>query len=68
MQYAISISGDEPRMIPIETKADTKEWDVNVLRGYSQGESTYPFPANAEATIRIYFTQPGLVINAIEIR
>ena len=68
MQYGISIGGSAPVMVNIETKADTKEWDVNVLRGYSQGETAYTFEKDKEVSIRIYLTQPGLVISQIEIR
>ena len=48
--------------------ADTKPWDVNVLRGYAEGSTDFTFANNNEATVRIYFPQPGLVINTIEIR
>lgn len=68
MQYGISINGGEIKMVNIEADADTKPWDVNVLRGYAEGSTDFNLTNDAEVTIRIYFSQPGLVINTIEIK
>jgi hypothetical protein len=68
MQYGISANGGEIKIVNIETEADTKPWDINVLRGYVEGSTDFTFTNDEEATIRIYFPQPGLVINTIEIK
>jgi hypothetical protein len=67
MQYGISIDKSELKIIEIQTEADTKAWDVNVLRGFAQGEIDYNFADDKEVTVRIYLPQPGLVISSIEI-
>ena len=68
MQYGISVNGEETKIINIQAEADTKPWDINVLRGYAEGSTDFTFTTGKEATIRIYFPQPGLVINTIEIK
>jgi hypothetical protein len=54
MQYGISIDKSELKIIDIQSEADTKAWDVNVLRAFAQGETDYAFLNNKEVTLRIY--------------
>lgn len=67
MEFGISINGEKTKIINIGTKADTKPWALNVLRGYAEGSTDFDFTSGV-TTIRIYFPQPGLVINTIEIK
>lgn len=68
LRYAISIDGSQPQFVDIATEAGTKQWSPNVLRGYSQGVTEYTCNNNHEATVRIYFADPGLVINSITVK
>jgi hypothetical protein len=68
MQYGILIDKSELKIIDIQAEADTKAWDVNVLRGSAQGETDCNFADDKQVTERIYPPQPGLVISSIEIK
>jgi hypothetical protein len=48
--------------------ADSKQWRENVLRGFSQGQTTYEVAASGPATIRLYLLDAGLVVNQIQIQ
>ena len=67
LQYAISVNDDEPQLVNIETKAESKEWGQNVLRGFSVGKTTHRVITKGKAIIKIYLVDPGIVINQIEI-
>lgn len=67
MRYAISINQEEPQFVDLNTKAESKAWEQNVLRGYMQGETVYHSATAAKATVRIYMTDPSLVISQIAV-
>ena len=67
LRYGISVNGDAVQWVNIETKADTDEWSKNVLRGYAAGLTKHVVK-DKTANIRIYFPDPGLVLNSIEIQ
>ena len=54
-------------MVNINTEAESKPWKENVLRGFTLGKSVHTVAAAGEATIRVYFIDPGLVINQLEV-
>ena len=66
LRYAVSINNEPPLIVNIHTESESKAWKENVLRGFAQGKSTHTTTAGM-ATIRIYFLDPGLVINELEI-
>ena len=65
LRYAISIDGSKPELVSIATTAETRPWADNVLKGYAAGRTTYHSADSREKTIRIYFPDPGLVVNSI---
>lgn len=65
LRYAISVDGSKPGFVDIAALAETKPWAVNILRGYAVGESVYTSNVSGEKKVRIYFPDPGLVVNAI---
>ncbi len=67
LRYALSVNGSKPEFVNIATLAETKEWSSNVLRGFSKGNSIYQSNRDEEVTIRIYFPDPGLVVNALAV-
>jgi len=67
LQYAVSVNGDTPQLVNIETKVESKEWGQNVLRGFSVGKTTHHIATKGKATIKIYLVDPGIVINQIEV-
>ncbi|MES2275948.1 MAG: glycosyl hydrolase 115 family protein [Bacteroidota bacterium] len=68
LRYGISINNGPVQQVNIDTKAETKQWDVNVLRGFSLGETEYQHLTTGNVTVRIFFPDPGLVINSILIK
>jgi hypothetical protein len=65
LRYAVSIGGGIPEFHNIETSAGTSAWSRNVLQGYASGESSYTSPEDEKVKVRVYFTDPGLVVNAV---
>jgi hypothetical protein len=68
LRYAISVNDDAPQIVNLSTEADSKEWGVNVLRGYVQGTTKHTVKNKEEANIKIYFLDGTLVLNTIEIK
>ncbi|MEO6522867.1 MAG: glycosyl hydrolase 115 family protein [Mucilaginibacter sp.] len=67
LHYAISVNGDEPQVINVDSPADSKVWGANVLRGYSVGQTTHQGSKNGEGKVRIYLLDPSLVLSQIEV-
>lgn len=65
LRYALSVNGSKPEFVNIASLAETKEWSSNVLRGFSKGNSIYQSNRDEEVTVRVYFPDPGLVVNAL---
>lgn len=67
LRYAISVNGDEPQSVNMDSPADSKVWGTNVLRGYSIGQTTHTVSKTGEGKIRIYLLDPSLVLSQIEV-
>jgi hypothetical protein len=67
LQYAISVNGDEPQVVNMDTPAEKGVWSANVLRGYSVGQTKHSITKAGDAVIRIYLLDPGLVLSSLEI-
>lgn len=67
LRYAVSVNGEAPTIVNIHTEAESRPWRENVLRGYATGKSAFTLSTAGPATLRIYFPDPGLVINQLEI-
>ena len=65
LRYAISIDGASATVQSIKTTAQTSAWDVNVLRGWAGGSHSYVSNTAKSVNVRIYFMDPGLVLNDI---
>ena len=68
LRFAISINGAKPEFADIATLAETKPWSANVLKGYAPWETKYHSDQKGEVSVRIYFPDPGLVINQISVQ
>jgi len=66
LRYAISVNGDEPQVVNVDSPADSKVWGVNVLRGYSMGKTAHQVSKDGEGTVRVYLLDPSLVLSQIE--
>lgn len=67
LRYALSVNQNQPEFINIATLSGTKVWAQNVLRGFAFGKTVYDSPDNESIQVRIYFADPGLVVNSISV-
>lgn len=67
LRCAISVNGAAPVFMNLANPAETTAWAVNLLRGYAGGEIICNSDSNGEKMIRIYFPDPGLVVNSIAV-
>ena len=65
LRYAISVDGSAPEFVDLATLAETKVWSLNVLRGYAMGETNFNSNVDQTVKVRIYFPDPGLVLNVV---
>jgi hypothetical protein len=64
LRYSIAVNNETPQTVNVHAEADSKEWKENVIRGYSAGKTTHTI--TRKGMLRIWFNDPGLVINTIE--
>lgn len=67
LRCAVAVNGGAPVFMNLANPAETPTWAVNLLRGYAEGETTCNSDSNGERMIRIYFPDPGLVVNSITV-
>jgi hypothetical protein len=67
LNYSISLNGDQPQTVNVNSEADSPEWKENVLRGYSVGETMHTLSVSGTVTIVIELKNKNLVINQVEI-
>ncbi len=67
LRYAVSVDGNIPQFISIKTSAETGDWNGNVLRGYAIDNIAIQSNTDREASLKIYFADPGLTLSSIEI-
>jgi hypothetical protein len=66
LRLGIPINNSPVQLMNIHSERESKQWKENVLRGYAGSKMNTT--VNQEATVlRIYFPEPGLVVNTIEI-
>lgn len=65
LRYAISVEGSTPQFVNIETAAGNSTWSRNLLQGYVSGQVSYASLSNKTVKVRVYFTDPGLVVTSL---
>lgn len=68
MRYGIALKNQPVQVVDLKSLAETKPWEANVLRGYTQGETVFKANEAGEHIVRIYLLDPGLVINELEVQ
>ncbi len=66
--YAVQIGSEEPHVFSIHAGDFTAEWRLNVLRGYSTRTVSLPSGLSGPQKVRIYFLDPGIVLQEILVR
>jgi len=67
LRYAISVDEATPVFVNIANAAETSAWSKNLRNGYVSGESKYQTATDKTIKVRIYFTDPGLVLSAVTV-
>lgn len=65
LRYAVSVDGSTPNFVNIETASLSSTWSRNLLRGYASGETGYASSTDKTIKVRVYFTDPGLVLSSL---
>ena len=68
LRVGIAIGNEPTKVISVATRAMSNygnNWHKTVLKGYSPATVEYESPADTSIRVRIYFMDPGLVINGI---
>lgn len=66
LRYGISLNGQPIQIQDLTSVAESKAWNANVLRGYTQGTNSFDIARSGESIITIYLLDPGIVVNQIE--
>jgi hypothetical protein len=61
--YGIQVDNGPVQYVNLHVEADTKEWKLNVVRGYSEGHTITELTKGAHV-IRLYPVQSGLVFSS----
>ena len=67
-RYAVQLGNDAPRVLSIHADDFSSEWRCNVLRGYASRDISIPATCRGRQTLRIYFLDPGIVLQEILLR
>ena len=68
LRVGIALPDRQPQVISVMTKAMNNygnNWHKTVLKGYSPAEVIFESPQDTTIRLRVYFMDPGLVINDI---
>ncbi len=64
-RYAIQLDNNLPEVFSIHANDFTAEWRLNVLRGYASRRLKLPASSLDSKKLRIYFLDPGIVLQEI---
>ena len=64
-RYAVQVGDAEPQVLSIHATDFTAEWRLNVLRGYASRSIAIPASAKGLQRLRIYFLDPGIVLQDV---
>ena len=67
-RYAVQTGDDVPQTFSIHAGDFTAEWRRNVLHGYSSRKISLPENISGKLTFRVYFLDPGIVLQEILVK
>ncbi len=68
VRYAVQLGDAKPEVFSIHAQDFTAEWRLNVLRGYASRCIQIPQGTRGKQRLSIYFLDPSVVLQEIEIR
>lgn len=67
LRYALSVNGGKLQLIDISKPVETPQWAADVIKCYAEGRTTYESSKGEMLKVRVYFIDPGLVLNSVSI-
>lgn len=64
-RYAIQLDNDSPMIYSIHANDFTSEWRLNVLRGYASRRLKIPASNTGRKKLKVYFLDPGIVLQEV---
>ncbi len=65
IRYAVSVDGEEPRIVSYKTEFRDQTWKINVLRNQSVNITRHKFNTTGEHTIEIRALDEGVVLDQL---
>ncbi len=65
LRYALVIEDKDPVFVDLSKQAETKKWEADVIKCYAEGRTIYESSEDKKIKVRIYFVDPGLVLNEV---
>ena len=65
LRYAIAIEDEDPVYIDLSKQAESNIWKRQVINCYADGNTVYESSEDKNIKVRIYFVDPGLVVNKV---
>lgn len=66
-ELAISLNGDEPRIVDIHANEYSEAWNINTLRAAAIGVTEHEIAAPGLQTIQIWMVDAGVVLDNITV-
>jgi len=66
-RYAVQLGNSKPQVFSIHAGDFTAEWRWNVLRGYASRSITIPNACKGKQKFRIYYLDPGIVLQEVQV-
>lgn len=66
-RYAISLNGDEPRIVDIHADEYSDAWNVNTLRAAAIGVTEHEITARGLQTIQVWMVDAGVVLDTLTV-
>lgn len=67
VRFAVSINGEKPRIMDIQSDEFSPEWQRNVLRGYAERSMDYVAAKTESINLKIYLIDPGVILESINL-
>jgi hypothetical protein len=68
LRYAISLNGDEPRIVDIHADEYSDAWNVNTLRAAAIGETEHEIAVPGLQAIQVWMVDAGVVLDKLTIK
>ena len=67
VRYAVSIDDGPLKLVDIKTFGRSEEWKQNVLRNRAERKIEMPFLKSGKHTLKMYYIDPGVILDEIRI-